>query len=96
MGFIDYLSEIENYFDLSALFVITIYNILTVFDLGSAKVLANVLCLGVLLSNARLMFHLTVFSSSFRTMITVIVKAMIQLSSFLVILVMFVYILAIS
>jgi hypothetical protein len=47
-------------------------------------------------SNTRCMFHLTVFSPSFRAMMTVIVNAFIQLSSFLLILLMFVFILAIS
>lgn len=96
VGFAEYFLDIENYLDLSAIAVIGIYTVVNFMQLGTPTTRSNVLCLGVFLSNTRCMFHLTVFSPSFRAMMTVIVNAFIQLSSFLLILLMFVFILAIS
>ena len=58
--------------------------------------LDNILTLGVFLSNIRLMFHLSVFSSQFRSMLTVIVNAINQLAVFIVILFMFIGLMSVS
>lgn len=45
-----------------------------------------ILCAGIFMTNIRLMFHLTVFSTSFRVMITIIVNAFTQLKDFMIVL----------
>lgn len=57
--------------------------------------MANIYCAGCFLTNIRLIFHLTVFSKSFRVMITIIVNAIFQLKDFLMILYMLVFIISI-
>lgn len=94
-GFKNYFISIENYFDISGLFFVDI-QMICFLTFGQQDWINYILCLGVFLSNIRLMFHLSVFSSSFRTMLTVIVNAILQLSSFFLILLFFVLIVALT
>lgn len=102
-----YFLDLQNYFDFTGQALIMAYCIIDFVQDGQQAKLntmqdeidetfnRQLFSVGVFMVNARLMFHLTVFSNSFRIMMTIIVNAMFQLYDFMMVLYMIVVIIAI-
>jgi len=64
---ISYLKEYENWFDLSGFIIILIYCIISIGkDENSTNHHTSFLCIGMLITNVRMMIHLSIFNESLR------------------------------